>query len=53
MFRPQNICGTLADDDAGSHRVAGCHAWHDRPICNTKVFESIDFKAAINHELAL
>jgi hypothetical protein len=53
MFRPQNLRGALANDDAGNHRVAGRHAWHDRPIRNTKVFDSVDFKTVINHGLAL
>jgi hypothetical protein len=49
MFQPQDLCGTLANDDAGSHRVAGCHAWHDGPIRDTKVCDTIDFEFAINH----
>jgi len=49
MGNPHDLCGTLANDDAWSHGVAGCHAWHDRPIRNTQIFDSIDFKIAINH----
>src|SRR5258708_33686256 len=45
----QDLCGALADDDTGSHRVARCHARHDGPIRNTKIFDSIDFKLAVNH----
>jgi hypothetical protein len=53
MFRPQDQRGALANDAAVSHRVAGRHAWQDRSDRNTKVFDSIDFKIAINHGLAL
>jgi hypothetical protein len=41
--------GAFANDDAGSHRVAGSYAWHDRPIRNTKFFYSINFEIAVNH----
>ena len=35
MFESQYLRCTLSDDHAGSHGVAGCHAWHDRSIgCN-------------------
>ena len=48
VYSPQHLCSTLADDDAGSHGVAGRYARHNRPIRNTKVVDSIDFEAAIN-----
>jgi hypothetical protein len=35
-------CDTFADDDAGSHGIAGRHPRHDRAICDAKVFDSID-----------
>jgi hypothetical protein len=41
MRSPDDLCGTLADDDAGRHGVAGGHARHDRPIGDTQVFDSI------------
>ena len=47
MLSPQDLCGTLADDDAGSHRVTGRHARHDRPVRNAKVVDAIDFQTAI------
>jgi hypothetical protein len=39
---PQGFRGTLTDDDAGSHGIAGGHARHDRAVCNAKVFDPID-----------
>jgi formamidopyrimidine-DNA glycosylase len=45
---PQHLSSPLADDDAGSHGVAGRYARHNRPIRDAKVVDSIDFKAAIN-----
>src|SRR6476659_3116684 len=50
----QLVCGAqylarpLAYDDAGSHGIAGGHAWHDGPIRDTKIFDSIDLKAGIH-----
>src|ERR1700694_6328281 len=51
---PQGFCGTLADDDAGSHGIAGGHARHDRAVCDAKVFDSIDLKLAVydRHRIA-
>jgi hypothetical protein len=46
---PQHLCGTLADDDAGSHGVAGRYARHNRPIRDAKVVDSVDFEIAVNH----
>ena len=45
----QYFSGALADDDAGSHGVAGRYARHDGCIGNTQTCDSIDFKIAINH----
>src|SRR5262249_33801701 len=41
--------GTFADDDAGSHGIAGDHAWHDGTVCDAKVLDSIDLKFRIYH----
>jgi hypothetical protein len=49
MLRPQDLGDTLANDDAGSHGVAGGHPWHDRAIRHTKVADSIDVQMAIHH----
>jgi hypothetical protein len=49
MVGSEYFPGALADDDAGSHGVAGGDTWHDRPIRDTKSFDSINFKIAINH----
>src|SRR5260221_10709034 len=51
---PQGFRGTLADDDAGSHGVAGRHARHDRAIRDAKVFDSIDLKLGVydRHRIA-
>src|SRR5258708_19361714 len=49
MLRPQDLGATLANDDAGSHGVAGGHPWHDRAIRHTKVADSIDVQMAIHH----
>src|SRR5258708_28303806 len=46
---PQGFSGTLADDDAGSHGVAGRHARHDRAIGDAKVFDSIDLELGVYH----
>jgi hypothetical protein len=48
VFRLQNLCGALTDDDAKSHGVAGSYARHDRAIGDTEVFDPIDFKFAIS-----
>ena len=40
---------SFADDDAGSHSIAGCYAQHDRPIRNTKIVDSIDFEVTIDN----
>jgi hypothetical protein len=48
VLSPQDLCGALVDDDAGSHGVAGGHAWHDGPIRDAKVFDPIDLKPGNN-----
>src|SRR5215510_2002121 len=45
----QHLSSTLANDHAGGHRVADCHAWHDRAVSNAKSLDSIDFERAIHH----
>jgi hypothetical protein len=47
MFVPQLLSGTFADDDAGSHGIAGSHARHDRAVCDAKFLDSIDLKLAV------
>jgi hypothetical protein len=44
----QYLAHPLAYDYAGSHGIAGYHAWHDGPIRDTKVFDSIDLKPGID-----
>jgi hypothetical protein len=50
----QGFCGTLADDDAGSHGISGGHARHDRGVCDAQIFDSIDPKLAVydRHRIA-
>jgi hypothetical protein len=36
----QQLCGPLADYNAGNHGVARCHPRHDRPIRNPKLVDS-------------
>jgi len=40
----QYLARPLAYDYAGSHGIAGCYAWHDGPIRDTKVFDPVDLK---------
>jgi hypothetical protein len=49
MIGLQYFSGALADDDAGSHGVAGRHARHDRSIGNAQVFDSTDLEVGVNH----
>src|SRR5258708_15080865 len=49
MISSQYFSGALADNDAGSHGVAGCYPRHDGSIGNTQVFDSVDFEIGINH----
>src|SRR5215467_4611988 len=49
VFDSQDVCCTLTADYAGSHGVAGCHAWHDRSIRDAKTVDAVDFKVAMHH----
>src|SRR5215510_54814 len=49
MVVAQNLCGTLADDDAGSHGIACGHSWHHGTICDAKVFDSIHLKLGVDN----
>jgi hypothetical protein len=49
MVAAQNLCGTFTDDDARSHRISGGDAWHDRSVRYTKIVNSVDSKAGIDH----
>ncbi len=48
MIGFQYLAGTLADDDAGSHCVAGCHARHDGTIRDAKIVYSIDLEVTVH-----
>jgi hypothetical protein len=37
MLSPQYFRGAFANDDAGSHSIAGCYAGHDRCVSYAKV----------------
>src|SRR5882762_8645588 len=54
VFLLEHFCGTFADDDAGSHGIAGGHARHDRAVRNAKVFDPIDLKLTVydRHRIA-
>src|SRR5580692_238346 len=43
----QYFSGAFADNDAGSHSVAGGHAWHNGSIGNTQVFYPIDLEIGV------
>src|SRR5260221_1838517 len=49
MISSQYFSCALADNDTGSHGVAGRHARHDGSVGNTQAFDSIDFEVAINY----
>src|SRR5499433_2899029 len=49
MCSSEHLSSALANDHAGGHRVASCHAWHDRSIRDAKIVDSIDFERAIHH----
>src|SRR6516164_5077636 len=53
VFDSQVLCCPLSDNDAGRHGVAGCHTWHDRPIGDAKVVDSVDFEVAIHRTLGV
>src|SRR6202048_1145127 len=48
MLGPEYLSGTLADDDARSHRISGRYARQDRAICNTKISDSEHLEFAVN-----
>src|SRR5258708_37669015 len=47
MLRLQHLSCTLADNNAGRHRVASCHARHDGTVRYAKVVDSIDLEIAV------
>jgi hypothetical protein len=47
MLRLQHLSATFADDDAGGHRVPGCHAWQNRSVSDTKIVDSIDLEVTV------
>src|SRR5262245_38522557 len=49
MCGAQYLASAFTDDDAGGHRVASCYARHDRPVCDAKVFDSINFTTAVHN----
>jgi len=49
ILRSQDLGGPLANDDAGSLRIAGGHPWQDRAIRHPKVADAIDVQMVIHH----
>ena len=45
----QNLPGTLANYNARRHRVAGCDAWHDGTVSDTKIIDPMDLERAVHH----
>jgi len=45
----QNLSGTLANDDARGHRVAGCDARHNGAVSDTKIVDPVDLERAVHH----
>jgi hypothetical protein len=45
----QNLSGTLANDDAWRHRVAGCDARHNGSVSDTKIVDPMDLERAVHH----
>jgi hypothetical protein len=43
----QDLCGTLADDDAGSHGVAGGDVGHDGAVRDAKVVDAINLEIVV------
>ena len=43
----QNLSGTLANDDAWRHRVAGCDARHNGTVSDTKIIGPMDLERAV------
>jgi hypothetical protein len=50
----KQFAGALADDDAGSHGVAGGHSRHYRAVCDAKVFNAMNLKLGVydRHRIA-
>jgi hypothetical protein len=46
---PQRLCGTLADDDARSHGVAGSHTRHDAAIGDSEILDILNATVDIQH----
>jgi hypothetical protein len=49
VVTPQDFSGTFADDDSGSHGVAGGHTRHDGAIGDSKILDSIDLKFGVHN----
>jgi hypothetical protein len=49
MLSTEELGGPLANDDAGSHGVAGGYPWQDRAIGHPQVGDAIDVQLAIHH----
>src|ERR1700730_1809864 len=47
MIGSEYFYGAFADNDAGSHGIAGRHSWHNRGVGNTQVFDSIDLEVGV------
>jgi hypothetical protein len=45
----QNLSGTLANNNAWRHRVAGCDARHNGTVSDTQVVDPIDLERAVHH----
>jgi hypothetical protein len=45
----QHFRGTLANDDARRHRVAGCDARHDGTVRDAKMIDPMDLQGTIYH----
>jgi hypothetical protein len=44
----QHLSGAFSDDDARSHRVSDCNAWHDGSVGNAKSVNSINLEVGID-----
>jgi len=49
VVTPQDFSSTFADDDAGSHGVAGGHTRHDGAIGDSEILNSIDLKLGVHN----
>jgi hypothetical protein len=45
----QNLSGTLANDDARRHGVAGCDARHNGAVSDAKIIDPVDLEGAVDH----